>query len=347
MAEEKTEEPTEARKREAKLKGQVVKSQELLAAGTLAISFAIIASLGAVIWQQTLQFVHLNLVTLGELSDPLNILRKTLGSLVFILIVSLLPAMCGAALAGLGLNLLTAGLGFSPQAIKPDPSKLNPLNALKRWFSKKTAMEAVKLILKTTAMFWVISDFCQEQYAGFLMMERQEISHLSERVSAILSLAWKLVAVQAVFGLADFGIQYYEHRQSMKMTKQEVKDEHKKQEGDPMIKAQRRARARRMIKQAGINNLPQASVVITNPTHLSVALKYNMQMDAPVVVSKGGDNIAFEIRRRARELGIPIVEDIPLARALYPLDLDSTIPPELFKTVAELLLSVRDAEDYL
>lgn len=347
MSDEKTEEPTEAKKREAKQKGQVVKSQELVSAATLAISFAIILSLGGVIWQQTIEFFRLNLMTIGEVSDPLNILRKTVGGLVFILVVSLLPAMAGAAIAGIGMNLLTGGLNYSPQSIKPDPSKLNPMNTLKRWFSKKLLMDALKIIVKTWAMIWVVRKFVEEEYAQFITLHRGTLAHFTDRIDAIVALCWRLVAVQVVFGAVDYGIQYYEHRQQMKMSKQEVKEEYKKQEGDPMVKAQRRAKARQMIKSSGMNRLGEASVVITNPTHLAVALKFNMQMDAPIVISKGADNVAFEIRKRAKKLNIPIVEDKPLARALFPLELQQTIPPELFKTVAELLLSVRDAEDYL
>ena len=346
MSEEKTEDPTEARKREARLKGQVLKSQELVSAATLTASFAVIVALAPTLISQLVQLLRTSFLTFSIVDNPMNILRKMTGSILLITVAALLPAMLCSALTGLGFNLLTTNLGFSPKALTPDLSKMNPVTMVKRWFSKRTLMEGVKLVIKTTATFWIVWTFWRDEHRDFLSVSRQEVAHFSHRFESIVSLAWRLVAVQVVFGAVDYAIQYYEHRQSMKMSKQEVKDEHKKQEGDPMIKAQRRARARRMIKSAGMNKLPEASVVITNPTHLAVALKFHMTMPAPVVVSKGADRVAFEIRKRARALQIPIVENKPLARALFPLELEDTIPPELFKTVAELLLSVRDAEEY-
>lgn len=347
MSEEKTEDPTEARKREARLKGQVVKSQDLVSAATLAASFAIIAALLPIVGKLCISLLTTGLKAMADVQNPLNALRLLSGPIFAIMSTALLPAMFGAALAGLAVNLSTAGLGFSPKAISPDLSKMNPLNGIKKWFSKKTLMEGLKLLLKTYAMCWVIWDFWREEHGNILLVSRFSMDQFRPQIALIINLAWRLVAVQAVFGLIDFGLQYYQHRQSMKMSKQEVKDEYKKQEGDPLIKAQRRARARRMIKNAGVQNLAKASVVITNPTHLAVALEYNMSMDAPVVIAKGADHVAFEIRKRARELKIPIVEDKPLARALFPVDIDQIIPGELFRAVAEILLSVRDAEDYL
>lgn len=347
MSDDKTEEPTEAKKREARLKGQVVKSQELTAAATLAVSFALIAGVLPKLGEMMIQMLQVSFVSIGKVGDPLNSLRQMLGSILQIMATALLPAMIGAVAVGLLINLLTSGVGFSPQSIQPDLNKLNPMNALGRWFSKKTAMDAVKHIFKTGVMVWIVWGYWREEYSSYITVSRMAIGQMADRFQSILGLAWKLVELQVVFGAVDFGLQYYEHRQSMKMTKQEVKDEYKKQEGDPMMKAQRRARARRMIKSAGMNRLPEASVVITNPTHLAIALKFNMTMPAPIVVSKGADIVALEIRRRAKELGIPIVEDKPLARALFPLDLEQTIPPEFFQAVAELLLSVRDAEEYL
>ena len=346
MSEEKTEEPTEGKKRQARSKGQVVKSQELVSALTLAVSFAVVVSTFALVTDFSLSIIKANLTSLAHVSEPLDSLRKTLGGLLGILAVALLPPMVASAAVGLLFNLVTTQFNLSAEAVKPDPNKLNPLNTLKRWFGKKTLAEALKIGLKTWAMLWVVKDFCANDYESFFTLSRSQVDQFGNCFQKVVGLAWRLVMVQAVFGVADYGLQYYEHRQGLKMSKQEVKDEHKKQEGDPMVKAQRRARGRRMIKASGMNNLKKASVVVTNPTHLAVALEYNMSMGAPIVVTKGADHVAFEIRRRAAEMGIPMVEDKPLARALFPLELQQTIPPELFRAVAELLLSVKDAEDY-
>ena len=344
---EKTEEPTEAKKREARLKGQVLKSQELLSALTLTVSFAVILSAVPTIWEMSMELMKQALGGLYLARSPLNALRETTGSLLLIMVKALLPAMILAMMAGLVFNFLTVGVGFSPKALNPELSKLNPLNGIKRWFSKKTAMEGVKLLIKTACMFWVFWDFWQEHQHSLLGVTRTKLSYFGAELVSLADLAWRLLGVQIAFGVLDFALQYYEHRKSLKMSKQEVKDEYKKQEGDPMFKAQRRARARKMIQNSGMQNLEKASVVITNPTHLAIALEYNMKMQAPVVVSRGADQIALEIRRRAASLGIPLVEDKPLARALFKLDIGHSIPPDLFKAVAEILLTVREAEDYL
>lgn len=347
MSEEKSESPTEARKREARRKGQVLKSQELVSAATIAASFAVIASLLPLLGRQAIDLIKFSLLQLPQATNPLNELRKVIGAVLGISLSALLPAMVCAMLVGLGLNLLTTGFGFSPGALKPDPSKLNPLSTLKKWFSKRTLMEAVKLGIKTWITFWVIWCFWRDEHQSMLTTTRPVPSQYASQFEATLNLCWRLVAVQMAFGVLDFLLVYYEHNKSLKMTKQEVKDEHKKQEGDPMLKAQRRARARKLIQGANLNSLPQASVVVTNPTHLAVALEFNMGMNAPKVVCKGSDLVALEIRRRARLMEIPIVEDKPLARALFPLEIEQTIPPEFFQTVAEILLTVRDAEEYL
>ena len=347
MSEEKTEEPTEAKKRESRRKGQVVKSQDLVSAVTLAAGLAIMLSLLPTIHDLTFSMLSNNLAILGAHSDPWQMLRGTIRGVIGLLVVALLPTMMGSAAAGTFVNLVGTGGAVTSHVLKPDPNRLNPLNTLKRWFSKRTLQEAAKIAAKFGAMIWVVWDYCQHQARAFINVSGVTIHHFSERFDGVIDLCWKLVGVQFLFGIVDFGIQYYDHKQQLKMTKQEVKDEYKKQEGDPMIKARRRARARKMLMSSGIGQLGEASVVVTNPTHLSVAIKYNAQMSAPVIVAKGADQIAFEIRKRAKELDIPLSENVKLARALYPLDLGRQIPLELFQAVAELLLSVKDAEEYL
>lgn len=347
MSEEKTEEPTEAKKKESRRKGQVVKSQDLVSAVTLAAAFAIILSLLPTIHDLMFGMLTDNLASLGTSTDPWQMLRGTLRGVIGVLLVALLPAMVGSAAAGTLVNLIGTEGAVTSHVLKPDPNRLNPLNTLKKWFSKRTLQEALKITAKFGAMIWVVWDYCDTEARTFIRVSGTNVHHFSERFDGVVDLCWKLVGVQFLFGLVDFGLQYYDHKQQLKMTKQEVKDEYKKQEGDPMMKARRRARARKMLMSSGIGQLSQASVVVTNPTHLSVAIKYNAQMAAPEIVAKGADQIALEIRKRAKELDIPLSENVKLARALYPLDIGRQIPLDLFQAVAELLLSVKDAEEYL
>ncbi|MGE4199532.1 MAG: flagellar biosynthesis protein FlhB [Vulcanimicrobiota bacterium] len=347
MSEEKTEQATEHRKREAIRKGQVVKSQELVAAVTMAVSFAMLAASLPFLVEKFIGLLRTGLVTAFTGVDPLGAAQGFIWDLMLFGSTTLLGMMIASAAAAALLQLAMTGFVFTPGVLTPDLNKLNPFEAIKRWFSKKILIEGVKISLKTAVVFWVCWSFWKEHIQEMTSLGASQLAYYLGRMEMLKDFIWRLIGVQIVFGAADFGYQWWEHRQSLMMTKQEVKEEYKRQEGDPRIKAQRRARARKMLKSSGMQKLDEARVVITNPTHYAVALKYNRDMDAPVVVAKGADAIALEIRKRAGALEIPIVEDQPLARALYKVELDSTIPPALFRAVAEILLAVTKAEDYL
>lgn len=345
MSDEKTEKPSEARKREARRKGQVVKSQELVSAVTLLAAFGTLVGLLPQLVSRTTRMMAESLA--GVDGEALIQAQELLGNLFSIGGGILLWVLLASAFSGLLINLVTSGFIFAPESLKPDWNRLNPKSKLQSWFSRRTLFEGIKHVLKAWVMLYLVWKFWETQQDEFLGVTRVGIEQHGSLMESVKGLAWKLAGAQMLFGLADFGIQYYENQRQMKMSKKELKDEHKQQEGDPMVKAQRRAQARKLIRSAGMNRLKEARVVVTNPTHYAVALKYEVGMGAPEVVSKGTDLVAAKIKEKAIELGIPLVENRPLARALHKVELNATIPAALFEAVAELLLSVSKAEEFL
>lgn len=343
MSEERTEQATEQRKREARRKGQVVKSQELVSAVTLAVGVGVLYRLLPTLTTRGLALFRGLLASAGANLDIWVHARRAGLAIAGLAASALLPVMLLAAAAGALTQLALTGFAASPGALAPNLKKLNPAESVKRWFSKRTLVEAVKLVLKSSLAILLCWQFWQQH--GHAMLSATAGS--PHRFALVWGLVWKLVWLQVAFGGADFAYNRWEHKRNLMMTKQEVKDENKRQDGDPRLKGERRARGRRMLKNAGANRLEEARVVVTNPTHYAVALKYELDMTAPVVVAKGADLVAAEIKRRAVELGIPTVEDVPLARALFKLDIEASIPPALFHAVAEILLAVTRAEDYL
>jgi flagellar biosynthetic protein FlhB len=241
-----------------------------------------------------------------------------------------------AAIAG---NMIQHQLVWSTESMKPKFSKISPLAGFKRMFSKIALMNFVKGLIKLAligAIMGVILWPKRNELDSLITVDPAVILPLSRSLSVDILVA--AIAVLAIVAAADYLFQYHQWREKLKMSLQEVKEEYKQTEGDPTVKAKiRQLRVQRM-RQRMMADVPKASVIITNPTHYAVALKYERGMDAPVCVAKGVDNIALKIREVAGEHDIPIVENPPLARALYAtVDIDEDVPPEHYKAVAEVI----------
>jgi flagellar biosynthetic protein FlhB len=229
---------------------------------------------------------------------------------------------------------------FLPDKLTMDFSKLSPMKGFKRIFSGRNLVEFVKSLFKVAAIglvIFLVLKSRMSEYAGLAALDLMAVmDYLRDQVIAMI-----LIVVIMVFVLAaaDWFYQRWAFTQQMKMTKQEIKDEHKQTEGDPMIKGRLRALRMQRARQRMMQSVPKASVVVTNPTHYAVALQYDQDsMEAPILVAKGVDLIAKRIRDLATENEVPIVENPPLARALYAsVELDEEIPPEHYKTVAEII----------
>lgn len=249
----------------------------------------------------------------------------------------------------LGLFVIALSLGFfenkfhfSFQSLMPKLEKLSPFKGLKRIFSLKNLVEFLKSLIYVIVFSTIITLIVYKtilKSEDFIWYDLFDLMHfLHDKISTLFIITICVVAVTAI---ADVFYQRYEYRKSLRMTKQEVKEEHKESEGDPQIKSRiRRIRMDRARKRM-MANVPKADVVITNPTHYAIALKYEYpKMNAPIVVAKGKDLIAAKIREIAEENRIPIVENKPLARALYNVDLDQEIPLEHYKVVADIIVYV-------
>ncbi len=336
----KTEDPTEKKLSDARSRGNVAQSQEvkhwaILLGGLGALLFMapyMADGVGKIGWRFieqpeaiSLDFNHLRLVTFELLVDLIIVLAP------YFLLMLFLAIVC---------NIGQFGFVFSTKKIKPEMSKISVLKGVKRMFSMRSAVEFLKGLVKLCVVTLVSLGMALPLLGDMELITQIALPHTIERIHLLaIALTMGTVGVMTVLAFLDFIYQKKTHLKQMRMTKQEVKDEQKQQEGDPQVKARiRKVRAERH-QQRMMQAVPEADVVITNPTHFAIALKYKLgEMDAPICVAKGIDHLALRIRGVAEEHDVPIVENPPLARALYDtVELDQEIPPEHFTAVAEII----------
>ncbi|GMA99746.1 hypothetical protein PIPA1_25460 [Pelosinus sp. IPA-1] len=250
--------------------------------------------------------------------------------------------MCVILLISLIINFLQVGFIFSLEPLMPSFSKINPIAGFGRLFSKRSIVELAKSILKIVIIGYFIYRFMIKQTQQIPALVGAElIDSLHLAVSLILDLVFQISAVMMVLAAFDYFYQWWEHKQSLKMSKDDIKQEFKQMEGDPQIKGKIKQRQRAMSMQRMMQEVPKADVIVTNPTHFAVALKYDKEMLAPVIVAKGQDLIAQKIKEIAKENSVVIVENKILARALYAaVEINQPVPPELYQAVAEVLAYV-------
>ncbi|MHC4267026.1 MAG: flagellar biosynthesis protein FlhB [Planctomycetota bacterium] len=338
--EERTEPATPKKKQEALEKGQVAKSQDVNSAMILLSGVLLVLFLGG------------SMVT--QMKDTMGIICKNLfyedfNTDTFVGLVmdvsfknlkGVLPIMGGFMIVGLLASYSQVGIIFSRKALIPDFKRLNPIAGVKKLMSRrsliKTAMALVKLcIMCGIAYVAIMKDL--EPLMELVSMRTEEI--FSAASGLIFGITLKITIILLILSLLDFLYQRWQHSKDLMMTKNEVKQESKQTEGDPLVKSRVKAAQREMSRKRMMQAIPEADVVVTNPTHYSVALKYDVAtMEAPKVVGKGVDLIALKIREIATENNIPIVEDRVLARVLYStVELDGEVPPKLYQAVAKVL----------
>lgn len=341
FAGEKTEEPTAKRKADARKKGQVGKSQEINAAFVLLAGFMVLKVLGG---NAVAEIMNYSTYIYGNLNVDINeesIMQMFIGMIILLAKTSI-PLMVFIMIIGLAMNLAQVGLNFSTETISFDPNKLNPINGAKRMFSKRSLVELIKSLLKILIIgYFVITYLSDEIFQIPKLIYMDIFAGLNKMSDTIFFLAFKIIGVFIVMAVMDFAYQKWQNLQDLKMSKQEVKEEFKQQEGDPKIKGKIRQKQRQMAMARMMQEVPQADVIVTNPTHFAVALKYQSGMSAPIVIAKGQDLVAQKIKAIARESKVPIVENKPLARALFAaVEIGAAIPQELYKAVAEVLAYV-------
>ncbi len=340
---EKTEQATPKKKDDARKKGNIAKSRELssvtiLTAGTLFMFFnakSMTMSLG--------NNIRKSIQQIPEIMSYDGFSSSLIKGVITEFLIFLTPIMILLMVVSILTNLLQTGIIFSVEPLTPKASKIDPIKGLEKVFSKRALVELAKSIIKIVIIGWVAYSVFKKdmtQMIPLIYRENAQIFLLLGELSFRLMV--KCCCVILVLAILDFIYQKWEYQQNLKMTKQEVKDEFRQSEGDPLIKSRIRSIQREMARRRMMEEVPKADVIITNPTHLSIALKYKPEegMRAPVVVAKGANNIAFKIREIALKFNIPLMENKPLAQNLYKLELGSEIPPQLYQAVAEILAYV-------
>lgn len=340
---DRTEQPTPKRRQEARRRGQIARSRDLSTALVLFTGLGLLMVWGP--WAAARQKVWLStwLATLqpgwgqpGEVWRLFHGVTLTLAGL-------LAPVLLGLTLASLVAATLQGGFLFAPQRLAPDLSRVLLLPGLKRLVSGQSLMELAKALLKVALIgaiaYLTVAPLCS-RVPELLFSDPARLTEFL--ASAGLQVGWRLLLGLLVLGILDYLLQRYRFEKNLRMTKQEVKEEMRQTEGDPRVKARMRSLMRQMATRRMMAEVPRADVVITNPTHVAVALKYDgAAMIAPQVVAKGQGFVALKIMALAQEAGVPLVQNVELARTLYKsVELGAFIPTSLYRAVAEVLAYV-------
>ena len=338
---EKTEEPTPKKREDARRKGTVAKSQELNTAFVLLIGFLIVRILWEYIYGNIAEYTVYLYSHLSQSTSTEGISELFIGIMI-LLAKTVLPIMFAILIVGLAINVFQVGLMLSAERLEPKLDNLNPINGFGRIFSKRSLVELIKSIFKIVVIGFFLYLYLKDQIPLLPQFIFFDLPHsLATAADIIFTMAFQVVAVIMVMAAADYAYQCWQTTQDLKMSKQEVKDEYKQMEGDPQIKGKIKQKQRQMAMQRMMQEVPKADVIVTNPTHLAVALSYKKGMIAPTVVAKGQDLVAERIKQIAREHRILIVENKPVARALYEaVEVGDMVPSELYQAVAEILAYV-------
>lgn len=346
---EKTEEPTAKKLSDAREDGKVAKSRELGFAIDLIVLFLLLKILIASVYngfQNVFLFVY-NRIPEFVKYNAKEISGYSTYSFLHVVVVESLKIMLPFLIVGFSVcflvNLLQVGWKVTTKPMKPKLDKFNPINGFKRILSKDSLFELLKSIVKMVLIAYVSYTSIKGNTDDlFILYDIPLIQAILLCGQIILDTGLKIGLVYLIVGVADWFYQKHKFHEEMKMTKQEVKDEYKNTEGNPEIKGKQRQRMQEASRRRMMQDIPKADVIITNPTHISVAIKYDAnEAKAPVVLAKGEDYLALKIREVAKENHVEIVENKPLARMLYTnVDIGQEIPPELYQAVAEVLAMV-------
>lgn len=346
---EKTEEPTTKKLEDARKEGQVAKSKEIANAfGMLALFLVLQLYLGTMgtrfiegfpaVYNQIPDIIKMYN---GEL--PVAAILTMIRMMMFRLLLIIIPILLVAVAVAVICDIVQVKWKPTSKPLKPKFSKLNPLKGFQRIFSANSLVELLKSALKLIVIGYVVYSYLQGRLSQIFLLYDISLNQAIGLIGEIvIDLGIRISAVYMIIAFLDFIYQKWKFKEDMKMTKQEVKDEYKNQEGDPQVKSKQKQRMREASMRRMMQQLPEADVVITNPTHYAVAIKYDPdKYDAPYVLAKGENYLAQRIKDVAKENDIEIVENKPLARMLYAnVEIGELVPPELYQAVAEVLAFV-------
>lgn len=341
FSEEKTEEATPKKKADSRKKGQIPKSKEVSTALTLGAILLVITAFGSFIVTSFKKLlIHYFSYDFGKALSEFDINNNFLLGLskfTSLFLAIALPIM----IVGVAASLLQTGFMASGEGLKPSLDKINPIKGMKNMFSTRKLIDLIKNILIVSLLAYIGFDFVKNNYEKLIKLGSLYLPSFGvEFKSLLIGIIFRIVLVSIVIAAADYFMQFKMHQKDMKMTKQEIKEESKQAEGDPHIKGKRKQKQRELAMNRMMQAVPDATVVITNPTHISIALKYEKGVKdyVPRVVAKGANNIALKIKEIAKEHKVPIVENRALARLMYEtVEIDQDIPVEMYQAVAEIL----------
>jgi flagellar biosynthetic protein FlhB len=336
----KTEKPTPKRIRDARKEGRVARSQELIAASGLLIGVMLLTGPGSGIVSE-LSGMLVDAVNAVAFVDTGSLdLQEMFINIVWRLGPSLAILMVGVMLTSILVTGVQTQFLWNTKGLKPDFKRLNPIQGIKnKFFSIRGAAELAKSILKLVVIGWVAYSFLTSHYEEVLNLGNFTLkSGIAVWMDLAVSLAIRVGTAYLLLAIIDYIYQRWEYMRSLRMTKQEIKEEYKQAEGDPLLKGRIRGQQRQMAQRRMMSKVPDATVVITNPTHFAVALEYSPELMAPVVVAKGAYKVAERIIEIAKEKEVPVIQNVPLARGLYrAVEIDQEISPEFYRAVAEVL----------
>lgn len=343
---EKTEDATAKKLEKAREEGQVAKSNELVIGVSLLMMFIALKIFVGYLgngFSETFVQIYNYIGNIISQDFTSNLAIATMREALLKVIILAAPFFVCAMIAGIGVNVGQIKWKVTTKPLMPKLNRLSPISGFKRMFSKDKLVELLKAIVKVVVIFYVVYSTLKDSLDLLLTLYDYTLLESIEIVGeVVISLGIKISALLLIVGVADLFYQKIKFKNDMKMTKQEVKDEYKQTEGDPQIKGKIRRKMQESSMKRMMQDIPQADVVITNPTHFAVAIKYDKSIgSAPIVVAKGADNLAMKIKEIARENSVEIVENKPLARMLYfNVDIGDEIPPELYQMVADILAHV-------
>ena len=347
---EKTEKPTPKKRRDAREEGQILQSKEINTVVILFSCFIGFKIFGGFMNEELKKFmvdIFSEINNTDVFLNYNNLMINFLKILTVFMVVSS-PILMIAFLSSLIINYFQVGFLFTNKTLKIKLNRLNPIEGFKKIFSKRALMELVKSILKLGLVGYVTINYGKDQITRIVKLSSMEpIESLVNFSNLLYGFVVRILSVLFVLAIMDYIFQWREHEKNLMMSKEEIKEEYKQTEGDPFIKGKIKERQRRMAMSRMMQDIPKADVIITNPTHYAIAIKYDKdKFHAPYILGKGIDLIAENIKKIAKENMIPIVENKPLARAIYDsIDIGDIITEDLYEAVAEVLAYVYSLKD--
>lgn len=340
---DKTEEATPKKKQDAKRKGQMAKSKDVGLAFTMVACTFVILTLSGFVVSNLIDSMTYFLQSGILMSIDENSLKAIVITVLTKLAICILPIAIPIMIAGVCGSLVQTGFMLTGEPLKMSFSKLNPISGFKNMFSKKSLADLAKNLAVVSVVSFIGYTYVKGKYESILQAANMYLPALGEEIKGlIIGIFFPICLVLIILGAIDYFVQFKFHKKDLRMSKQEVKEEYKQMEGDPQMKSKIKQRQREMSSKRMMQQVADATVVITNPTHLSIAISYKEgESEAPKVVAKGADLIAYKIKEVAKENDIPIMENKPLAWLLYEeVEIDQDIPQDMYQAVAEILAMV-------